>query len=433
MSVLPYIIVIILMLALSAFFSGTEISFNASNKYRLKKSADQGNKAARLAYSISENFKTALSAILIGNNLANIAASTCATIIFVDLFSKIGVGDGVASTVATVVMTIIVLIFGEIVPKILSKEHADKVVLWVAYPTKILSILLFPLIIIVMGLINLLSKIWGKDKSEGDPTITEDDFALMVETASEEGGLDNDKTELIQSSIEFKGTTIEEVMTPRINIVDICIDGDMKEITETIESSHFSRLPVYEEDIDDIIGILYLNHYYKAAAETNIDREELKKLLIKPCFIHKTMKLPAALNILRQKKTHIAIVIDEFGGTLGIVTMEDILEELVGEIWDETDDIVVEVSETGENTFEVAGDMNLDDFFDAIDYIPGDDFECNYSTVGGWCIEMLDADPHVGDTFEYDNISVTVKEMDEMSVIKVIAHITPKVDEEEKI
>ena len=255
----------------------------------------------------------------------------------------------------------------------------------------------------------------------------------MVETVSEEGVIDDDKTELIQSTLDFKHTTVEEVMTPRINIVDICIDDDMDEIEQIISESHFSRIPVYEEDIDDIIGILYLNHYYKQAAGGKLSHDELRKILLKPCFLHKTMRLPVALDTMRKKKTHIAIVIDEFGGTLGIVTMEDILEELVGDIWDDNDDIVEEVSETSDNTFEVAGDMNIDDFFDAIGYVPDDSFECEYSTVGGWCIERLDAEPHVGDTFEYDNITVTVTEMDDMSVTKAVAKIVPKPDDDEEL
>lgn len=433
MNILTCLLVIVVMIILSAFFSGSEISFNASNKFRLKKSADAGNKTAKLAYNISEHFKTALSAILIGNNLANIAASTCATMIFIGLFAKIGIGEGVASVVATVVMTIIVLIFGEIVPKIVAKANADKFVIFVAYPIRVLTIILFPIVIIVMGLIRLLSKIWGTDKNEGEPTVTEDEFAQMVETVSEEGVIDDDKTELIQSTLDFKHTTVEEVMTPRINIVDICIDDDMDEIEQIISESHFSRIPVYEEDIDDIIGILYLNHYYKQAAGGKLSHDELRKILLKPCFLHKTMRLPVALDTMRKKKTHIAIVIDEFGGTLGIVTMEDILEELVGDIWDDNDDIVEEVSETSDNTFEVAGDMNIDDFFDAIGYVPDDSFECEYSTVGGWCIERLDAEPHVGDTFEYDNITVTVTEMDDMSVTKAIAKIVPKPDDDEEL
>ena len=426
----PYLI-IILMLILSAFFSGSEISFNASNKMRLKKSAEGGSKTAAMAYKISENFTTALSAILIGNNLANIAASSVTTIIIIQLLTALGVGESansVASAIATVIMTTIILIFGEIVPKILAKQHADRVVRWVAYPVRILTFILYPVVFIVMLIVNLLRKIWGKDKSDDEPTVTEEDLSSIIETVEEEGVIDEDKSDLLQSTLDFHDTTVEEIMTPRIDMVSIDIDDTDEDITAIIEDSHFSRIPVYEDSIDNIIGILYLNHYYKNAVDE--DKKPLRDLLIPACFIHKTMRLPAAMGVLREKKTHIAVVIDEFGGTLGIVTMEDILEELVGDIWDESDVIVNMITKTGDNTYEVNGDMNIDDFFSEIEF-HRKDIECEYSTVGGWAVEMLNADPHVGDTFTYENLFVVVSEMDDMRVTKLTVLVTPVEDSEE--
>lgn len=427
----PYLI-IVLMLILSAFFSGSEISFNASNKLRLKKSAENGSKTAAMAYKISENFTTALSAILIGNNLANIAASSVTTIIIIQLLNALGIGESansIASAIATVVMTTIILIFGEIIPKILAKQHADRVVRWVAYPVRILTIILYPLVFIVMLLINLLRKIWGKDNSDDEPTVTEEDLSSIIETVEEEGVIDENKSELLQSTLEFPDTTVEEIMTPRIDMISIDIDDADEAIAEIIEESHFSRIPVYEDSIDNIIGILYLNHYYKNSVENS--KKPLRDMLIPACFIHKTMRLPAAMNVLREKQTHIAIVIDEFGGTLGVVTMEDILEELVGDIWDESDEIVNMIVKTGENTYEVNGDMNIDDFFSEIES-SNKDVECEYSTVGGWAVEQLNADPHVGDTFTYENLFVVVSEMDDMRVTKLTVLVNP-VEEKEEI
>lgn len=427
----PYLI-IVLMLILSAFFSGSEISFNASNKLRLKKSAENGSKTAAMAYKISENFTTALSAILIGNNLANIAASSVTTIIIIQLLNALGIGESansIASAIATVVMTTIILIFGEIIPKILAKQHADRVVRWVAYPVRILTIILYPLVFIVMLLINLLRKIWGKDNSDDEPTVTEEDLSSIIETVEEEGVIDENKSELLQSTLEFPDTTVEEIMTPRIDMISIDIDDTDEAIAEIIEESHFSRIPVYEDSIDNIIGILYLNHYYKNSVENS--KKPLRDMLIPACFIHKTMRLPAAMNVLREKQTHIAIVIDEFGGTLGVVTMEDILEELVGDIWDESDEIVNMIVKTGENTYEVNGDMNIDDFFSEIES-SNKDVECEYSTVGGWAVEQLNADPHVGDTFTYENLFVVVSEMDDMRVTKLTVLVNP-VEEKEEI
>ena len=270
----PYLI-IVLMLILSAFFSGSEISFNASNKLRLKKSAENGSKTAAMAYKISENFTTALSAILIGNNLANIAASSVTTIIIIQLLNALGIGESansIASAIATVVMTTIILIFGEIIPKILAKQHADRVVRWVAYPVRILTIILYPLVFIVMLLINLLRKIWGKDNSDDEPTVTEEDLSSIIETVEEEGVIDENKSELLQSTLEFPDTTVEEIMTPRIDMISIDIDDADEAIAEIIEESHFSRIPVYEDSIDNIIGILYLNHYYKNSVENSKSR-----------------------------------------------------------------------------------------------------------------------------------------------------------------
>lgn len=419
-----YLIIIFIMVLLSAFFSASEISFNASNKLRLKKSAEAGSKTAALAYRISENFTSALSAILIGNNLANIAASTAATVITMSLLLNLKVGgtDSLASLIATVVMTFIILIFGEIVPKIAAKNNADTTVLWFAYPIRVLTFLLYPVVWVVMGIVKLLSKLWGKDGEEG-PTVTEEELSSIIDTVEEEGVIDEDKGDLLQSTLEFRDTTIEEIMTPRIDMLAFDIQDDPDEIERVIDASHFSRIPVYEDSIDDIIGILYLNHYYRMAIDTpHLSKEALRELLMEPCFLHKTMKLPAALAILRERKTHIAVVVDEFGGTLGIVTMEDILEELVGDIWDESDEIVPEFVKTGENTYEVSGDMNIDDFFSEIEYEPHD-FECEYTTMGGWAIERLEADPHVGDSFtdedERHTLYVVVSEMDDMRVTKL--------------
>lgn len=427
----PYIAIII-MIVLSAFFSGSEIAFNTSNKLRLKKSAEAGEKTAAMAYKTSENFTTtALSTILIGNNLVNLGASAITTVITVNLLLALGLGeksDTLASLIATTIMTVIILIFGEIIPKILGKQHADTVVRWVAYPIRILTIILYPVIFLIMLPVNLLRRLWGRDNAGELPTVTEEELSSIIDTVEEEGVIDEDKGELLQSTLTFKDTTVEEIMTPRIDLVSIDINDSPEVIEETIENSRFSRIPVYEDSIDDIIGVLYLNHYYKNEVHEN--KAALRDILIPPCFIHKTMRLPAALNVLREKQTHLAIVIDEFGGTLGIVTMEDILEELVGDIWDESDEVVDMITKTGESTYEVNGDMNIDDLFEYFD-ISSKGFECDYSTVGGWAIEALDANPHIGDTFSYKSLIAVVSGMDDMRVTKVTVLVKPPEQEDE--
>ena len=420
--------VIFVMICLSAYFSASEIAFNTANKMRLRHAADEGSKTSKVALNIAENFTTSLSSILVGNNLANIAVSTCTTLIIMDLFPG---HEGVASTVATILVTIVILICGEIVPKNVAKQHADGVARAVAIPTRILTVLLSPIVALVMILLFLLRKLWGKDYVEGEPTVTEEELSSIIETVEQEGVIDEEQSELLQSALEFDTITVEKIMTPRVNVTALDIDAEEAELHALIsDNTQFSRLPVYEESIDNIIGILSLTKYYKAGIDK--EKPDIRSLLLKPCKIHKTMKLPAALARLREQKMHLAIVIDEFGGTLGVVTMEDILEELVGDIWDDTDVVVRECVPTGENTFEVAGEMNIEDCFDEIEFDCPEDFSCEYTTMGGWAIQMLEANPHVGDSFHYENLFVVISEMDEESVTKLTVLVTPvKTDEAE--
>ena len=321
-------VVIFAMICLSAYFSASEIAFNTSNKMRLRRAAENGSKTAGLAYRIAEHFTVSLSAILIGNNLANIAVSTCSTLIVMDLFRN---NVALASTITTVLVTVVILIFGEIVPKTLSKQNADAVACWVAIPTRILTILLSPFVFVVMALLFVLRKLWGTDRKCDAPTVTEQELASIIDTVEEEGVIGEEQSELLQSTLEFSEISIEKIMTPRIDMTAIDINEEPEKLRELLEdSSQFSRLPVYEESIDNIIGILSLTRYHKAGMEGG--ELDLRSMLLKTCKLHKTMRLPAALAKLREAKMHLAIVIDEFGGTLGIVTMEDILEELVGDI-----------------------------------------------------------------------------------------------------
>lgn len=417
----PFIIIGVMVL-LSAWFSASEIAFNAANKLRLRRGAEAGDKTAALAWRTTERFTTALSAILIGNNLANIAVSIMTTLIVLDLFRG---SDGVASLIATAIVTVVILIFGEIVPKVLAKQHADTVVRLVAWPTRVLTILLMPAVGLVMLLIRGLRHIWGRDRSDEEPTVTEEELSTIIDTVEEEGVIDEDQGELLQSALEFHDITVEKIMTPRIDMVAIDIDDDPEEIRALIsDPAQFSRLPVYEDSIDNIIGVLSLNRFYKALVSED-KTPDLRSLLLPPCKLHKTMKLPAALSRMREQKMHLAIVIDEYGGTLGLVTMEDILEELVGDIWDDTDVIEEEYRKTGENTYEVSGDMNIEDCFEEIGFVAPEDFACEYSTMGGWAVEMLDANPHVGDNYAYENLFVIVAAMDEERVTKLTVLVRP--------
>ncbi len=422
-------VVIFVMICLSAYFSASEITFNSANKLRLKKAADGGCCMSRIAYGICDKFTISLSAILIGNNLANIAISTCTTLIVMNLFRD---NVAVASTIATILVTVVILIFGEIVPKVLAKQNADTLVRFIAIPTRVLTVILSPIVFIVMALLVLLRKMWGSDRKDDEPTVTEEELSSIIDTVEEEGVINEGQGELLQSTLQFSDITIEKIMTPRIDVTALNINDEEEKITALLsDMTQFSRIPVYEDSIDNIVGILSLTRYHKATLDEGTP--DLREMLLNPCKLHKTMKLPAALAKLREAKMHLAIVIDEYGGTLGVITMEDILEELVGDIWDDTDVIITECLATGENTYEVLGDMNIDDFFAEIDFVKPENFSCEYSTMGGWAIEMLEADPHVGDSFRYENIFVIVANMDEERVTKLTVLAEPKPDEEEEI
>ena len=434
MNIWPYVI-ILLMLMLSAFFSGSEIAFNSANKLRLKKAAEAGSKTASMAYNIIDRFTIALSAILIGNNLANIAASSATTLIILDILGLLGItggkGEALGSTIATVLMTILILIFGEIVPKILSKQHADRVVRWVAYPIRILTIILSPLVLIVQLILRGMRRLWGKDQADDAPTVTEEELSSIIDTVEEEGVIDEDQGELLQSALEFNEITLGEILIPRIDMLAYDIEDGMEKLLEIADSSCYTRIPVYEEKIDRIIGILSLNRFYRALVDSEDGQLDVRSLLLKPCFLHKSMKLPQALATIREKQVHLAIVVDEYGGTLGLVTMEDILEQIVGDIWDESDEIVEEYRPLSETSYEVSGDMGIWDFFELVK-LRAKDFESEYTTVGGWAIEMLNALPHEGDSFHYKNLYIIVARMEDLRITRLTVVINPPEDEDEE-
>ncbi len=429
-----YLIVIVLSVLLSAFFSSSEIAINSLNLTRLKKAVESGDKTAKVAYDLSESFTSTLCTILIGNNLVNTAATTAATVVILNFLTKHKVtgADELAPVLTTVIMTVIILIFAEILPKNLGKMHPERWSRFVAYPIRVMTWVLFPIVYVVTAAMKFLSRFWGSD-DEDAPTVTEEELSTIIDTVEEEGIIDEEQGELLQSTLEFPETTVREIMTPRIDMVQIDIDDDPEAILKIAEESRYSRIPVYRDSIDNIVGILVLNHYYKELAKVGgrVDLIDLESLLIKPKFVHKTLRLPNALNVMREHKTHILVVVDEFGGTMGIVTMEDVLEELVGDIWDESDVIVKEIRKTGENTYEVSGDMNIDDFFSEIEH-EDNEFECEYKTMGGWAVEATDADPHVGDSFTYKNMCIIVDEMDDMRVTQLTVLITPAEDDEDE-
>ena len=409
-------------LCLSAFCSSAEMAYSSCNTVRLENLRDDGSARAGAAVKITERFDDALSAILIGNNLANIASSALASVLVIKLTG----GDEYAWT-ATAVLAVLVIIFGETIPKITAKKAANTLSLRYAYAVSGMTAVFKPLVWMVVSLVHLIT---GREKA-GEETDSEEaveELQSIIETAEDEAVIDEDQSELLQAAIDFSEISAMEVMTARVDVCAIDIEDDWNEIVAAVEEAPFSRLPVYEGSIDNIIGVLYLNHFLKALTEKGA-RTDIRKLLMQPCYVYKTMKLPAVLNLLRKAKQHLAVVTDEYGGTLGVISMEDVLEQIVGDIWDDTDVIEQEVVERAEGEYELDGDMNIYDFLELVG-ISEEDFEAESATLGGWTVERFGAFPKKGDSFRYENIGVTVLKMDGRRVEKLLVKVDPPAEEE---
>lgn len=417
------IIFLFVLLLFSAFFSGTEIAYTSVNKLRLDSLAENGKKSAFRAKKIIDDFSRALGTLLVGNNLVNITISTVSTMLVAQLL-----GDAAkAAAIVTFAVTLIILIFGEILPKTLAKRFSLAFSCAVALPLRVIMIVLSPITAPFNAIARGALSHW-ESKEDKLPTVTEEELSGIIETVEEEGVIDEDKGDLLQSALEFSDISVGEILTPRIDMVAIDVDADLEDTIKVALNSPFSRLPVYEGDVDHIIGVLYVNRLLKRVA---IGKEfNLRDILFEPCFFHKTMKLPVVLSEMRRLHIHIAVVIDEYGGTMGVVTMEDILEEIVGDIWDESDEIKVDFIEKSEGNYEVNGSANIYDFLEFIE-LDNRDFESEYTTVGGWIVEMLQANPAEGDSFEYKNIYVIVTEVKDNIVNKATVVVKQETPEEE--
>ena len=420
-------VAIALLILISAFFSSSEIAFASLNVLRLKKKQEEKPSASkRLALKIASDYENTLGAILIGNNLANNAASSIATVIVLGLL-----GDGYA-WVATVAMTLLVLAFGEIIPKSLAKQFADKFALVIAIPVYVLTVIFKPITAFMMFFVNLLSKIWSGIETDAD-TVSEDDLENIIDIVEDEGVLDEEQCDLLQNALDFDSVLAYEIITPRVDMEAIDIRDPYEKNIEKILECTYSRLPVYEDTPDHIIGILHLNHVFKELVEN--ERVGLRSLLLPVTYVHKTMPLPDVLEKMKETKTHMVVVLDEYGGTMGIVTMEDVLEQLVGEIWDETDEIEREFVCVDETHFEAIGEMRIYDFFDEFDIDIEDDetFEDDNTTIGGWVTSMLEGDIEEGDSFRYENLNITVLEIGDKRIERVaVEELTVAEDEDDE-
>lgn len=409
------IIALAVLILMSGYFSATETAFLSCNKTRLRTMAEKGNKRAALVNKLNESYDRLLSTILIGNNIVNLTAASIGTILFVRLYGDIG------ATVSTAVMTVLVLIFGEITPKNVAKDCPEKFAMFSAPIIRVLIWIFTPL--------NFLFGLWKKLVSkvlrlESDSKMSQEELLMLVDEVREGGTIDSEEGDLLKNAIEFNDMRAEDILTHRVDLEAVDIESTKEEIAEVFTQSKFARLPVYEDSIDNIIGILNMKDFYDG---TGITAKSIRDIMTKPLFVLKSEKIDELLKLLQETKSQMAVILDEYGGTLGIVTLEDILEELVGEIWDEHDEVTEEYIPIGENRWRVDCSVNLDDFCDFF----GIETDSTTISLGGWVMEQLGKVPEAGDSFEFDCLSVSVVETDGQRVTFIDVEKKPEEAEEE--
>ena len=412
------IVFLVILVVFSAYFSATETAFSTINRIRLKNAADNGDKKAGKILRLAENYDKLITTVLVGNNIVNILASSIATVLFISILEDNNLG----STVSTVVMTVVVLIFGEVCPKSLAKEAPEKFARF-AYPfISLLCVVLTPISIILIGIRKLVSMLI---KTKDETVITEDEIITFVEEAELEGGIDEQESELIRSAVEFNDLEAQEILTHRVDIVAISDDEELDKIDGYFRDTGFSRLPVYNDTIDNITGVIHHKDFYNKVKTGECSLEDIVKKVVS---VHKSIKIGDLLRLLQKEKSHIAVVADDYGGTLGIVTMEDIIEELVGEIWDEHDEVVEEIVELEENRFKILCTAPIDKVFELFDF----NDEIDEASVGGWVMSELDKIPEEGDSFSYKNVDVAVTKTDARRVVEIEVKINPITDDDSK-
>lgn len=414
-----YILIMVICLIFSAYFSATETAFSCSNKTRLRALAEKGNKRAEVALDLAEKYDRLISTILIGNNIVNILLASLGTIVFTRNF-----GDDLGATLSTVVITVAVLIFGEITPKSLANDFPEKFAMFSAPLIRSFIWILMPLNIVFSGwkkLIGLVVRV----KEDEDDNMAQEELLLMVEEAEQEGDIDTDEGDLLRNAIEFSDLKAEDILTHRVDLEALPIDAAKKEIAQKFTETRFSRIPIYEDNIDNIVGVIHQKDFYVGSGVTT---EPIKDIISPVLFVHQSEMADDLLKKLQKEKSHIAVVVDEYGGTLGIVTMEDILEQLVGDIWDEHDEVVEELKELDENNFIIDCNMNLDDFCEEFEIKT----ESDSVSVGGWVAEQIGNIPDVNDEFTFENLVITVTEVDSHRAASIKVEKQDVIDEEEK-
>ena len=418
MNLVTYIVIMAGLVLFSAYFSATETAFSCLNKTRLKALAEKGNKKAGKTLALAEGYDKLLSTILIGNNIVNIALASIGTMLFLKLIAD----ADLAATVSTAVVTVVVLIFGEISPKSIAKDIPERFAMFSTPFLRLLIVLLSPL--------NFLFGLWKKFLSliirvEDNEKMSQEELLMLVEEVEQEGAIDTEEGDLLRNAIEFTGQKAEDILTHRVDLVAVEKEDTKEEIAKVFFDSRFTRLPVYDQTIDNIVGILHIKDFFTV---NGISEKPLEELMTEPLYIQESLMIDDLLKEFQTNKTHIAVVVDEYGGTVGVVTMEDIFEELVGEIWDEHDEVVEEFHKMNETDYLVDCSVDFEDFAEFF----GIEDQTENRSLGGWVMEKLDKIPEVADTFAYDNLTVEITEIDSHRATYVRVTIVPVLEEQEE-
>ena len=397
------IIIMLACVVLSAYFSATETAFSSLNKTRLKTIAEKGNKKAQLALNLSDNYDKLISTILIGNNIVNILLASLGTVVFVNLYGDIG------ATISTAVVTVIVLIFGEISPKSIAKDCPERFAMFSSPMIKTLIFLFTPLNFLFSLWKKLISKVFNV---QNDTKMSQEELLMLVDEVEQDGSIDSDESDLLRNAIEFSDRKAEDILTHRVDIEAVSVDADKEEIAKAFSQTKFSRLPVYKDNIDNIIGVIHQKDFYIGGG---ITQKPLEEIITSVLFVQESERLDDLLKMLQKHKTHVAVVLDEYGGTCGLVTMEDFLEELVGVIWDEHDEIVEDYKQISDNHYIVDCTVNMEDFSEFFDV----NIETESISLSGWVMEQLGKIPEKDDSFTFENLTVKVIQIDSHRVVKV--------------
>lgn len=415
--IVGYILTLVVLLALSAFFSGTEIAYASASEVRLRRASEaadasgRGRKRAHWTLWIHTRDSEALTTILIGNNLVNTAASSVGTLLVLALL-----GNGYA-WVATLGMTILTLVFGEITPKLIAKDNAEAFATAVSPILRGLMWVLRPLIWLVQAFVNGMTRLLRRGAEPEGPAVTEEVASALVDTAEDEGSIDEEAADLLQSALQFDALLAHEVITPRVDMIAIDIEDSLGDIIDAAIRAPYSRLPVCDGSKDNIIGILHVTRFLKRLLDD--PTPDVRAMLLPACFVPGTAPLHSVFDTMRRQRVHLVIVCDEFGGTEGILTMEDILEELVGDIWDETDVIDDDLTPLPGGRFAANGDMRVKDLLDELD-INAHNLDVESTTLGGWAAELLGHEPRPGESFHYGGLRLTVEAVHKRRVVRVM-------------